>query len=128
MNITAKIPVRLVNALNQREHWGARAARANTQRKAACLTMYRAMPAPTMAAELKAGGIDWGSVRFVITITRRGGRRMDDDGLTASAKHVRDGIADYLGIDDGDKRLKWVYAQDKAPKGEHFVTVSIEVE
>lgn len=128
MSITAQIPVRLVNGANVREHWGVRAARASKQRKAACLTMYRTMPAPNMFAELKAGGADWRAVCFVITITRRGGRRMDDDGLTISAKHVRDGIADWLGIDDGDKRLTWVVKQDKAPRGQHWVDVVVSTE
>lgn len=50
---------------------------------------------------------------------------MDDDGLTISAKHVRDGIADWLGIDDGDKRLTWIVKQDKAPRGKHWVDVEV---
>jgi hypothetical protein len=60
-----------------------------------------------------------------ITITRRGGRRMDDDGLTISAKHVRDGVADWLGIDDGDKRLTWIVKQDKAPRGQHWGDIEV---
>lgn len=90
--------------------------------------MYRAMPAPMMAADLKRDGMDWASMRLTITITRRGGRRMDDDGLTISAKHVRDGIADWLGIDDGDKRLTWIVKQDKAPRGKHWVDVVVSTD
>ena len=50
---------------------------------------------------------------------------MDDDGLTASAKHVRDGVADWLGIDDGDQRLTWIVKQDSAPRGQHWVDIEV---
>lgn len=116
MRIEAQIHVRLVNGANAREHWAVRAKRAKAQRHAAvaALVNYSRMPALL--------GIDGG---VTITITRRGGRRMDDDGLTISAKHVRDGIADWLGIDDGDPRLTWVVRQDKAPRGQHWVDIEV---
>jgi hypothetical protein len=113
--ITAKIPVKLVNALNQREHWAVKAKRAKEQRSSAGWSMFR-------ACKIIARNIE---DPVTITITRRGGRRMDDDGLTASAKHVRDGIADWLGIDDGDPRLTWVVKQDTAPRGQHWVDVEV---
>jgi len=118
MQVTAKVPVRLVNALNQREHWRVRAKRAKEQRLAARVSLAKALPHWFATRDMPAGGA-------TITITRRGGRRMDDDGLTASAKHVRDGIADYLGIDDGDLRLTWIVKQDKAPRGQHWVDVVV---
>lgn len=37
---------------------------------------------------------------------------MDDDNLAISAKALRDGIAEALGVDDGDKNLiTWEYDQ-----------------
>ena len=117
MNITAQIPVRLVNGANAREHWAVKANRAKVQRLAAKRAMF-------LVARLGIHKCD----PITITITRRGGRRMDDDGLTISAKHVRDGIADWLGIDDGDKRLTWVVKQDKAPRGQHWVDVVVSTE
>ena len=121
MNITAKVPARLVNALNQREHWAVRSKRAKVQRSAAMSAMLMAIPGWVLDSDLAAAG----NPPITITITRRGGRRMDDDGLTASAKHVRDGVADWLGIDDGDKRLTWIVKQDKAPRGQHWVDVEV---
>jgi hypothetical protein len=53
-------------------------------------------------------------VPCTITITRLGPRKLDDDNLASSAKHVRDGIADKLGVDDGDDRLTWRYSQEKS--------------
>lgn len=53
-------------------------------------------------------------------------RVLDDDNLASGFKATRDGVADWLGVDDGDKRLTWRYAQEKgAPK---FYGVRIEVE
>ena len=42
-----------------------------------------------------------------VTITRVGPRAMDDDNRTASAKGVRDSVAAWLGVDDGDDRARW---------------------
>lgn len=114
--ITARIPVRLVNALNAREHWAVRAKRAKAQRQATKLAMYKACRLIAMDP----------STPITVTITRCGGRRMDDDGLTASAKHVRDGVADWLGIDDGSPRITWLVRQDSAPRGKHWADVSVQ--
>ena len=37
-----------------------------------------------------------------VTLTRLGGRKLDPDNLANSFKHVQDGVAAWLGIDDGD--------------------------
>ena len=58
---------------------------------------------------------------LVITITRIGPRELDGDNLAASAKHVRDGISDWLGVNDRDKRLKWEYTQEKGGPKEYGV-------
>ncbi len=51
-------------------------------------------------------------VRLVITVTRIGPRKMDRDNNIASLKASIDGIADAIGIDDGNERITWVYAQE----------------
>ena len=48
-----------------------------------------------------------------ITMTRIAPRTLDDDNLASGFKATRDGIADWLGIDDGSKRLRWVCEQRK---------------
>lgn len=61
---------------------------------------------------------------WVVRLTRISAGTMDDDGLAASNKGVRDGIAAALGIDDGDRaRLRFVYGQRKGKRGEHAVEV-----
>jgi len=63
----------------------------------------------------------------VITLTRIAPRRLDPgDNLNSSMKAVRDGIADALGIDDGDARLTWKYAQRKGNPKEYAVEVEVE--
>ncbi|WP_230682079.1 hypothetical protein, partial [Streptococcus pneumoniae] len=60
----------------------------------------------------------------VVRITRVGPRRLDDDNLARAAKALRDGVADWLGCDDGDPRVSWHYAQ--AIAREYRVVVTVE--
>lgn len=48
---------------------------------------------------------------LVVTITRIGPRKLDDDNLQSSCKYVRDMIAAAVGIDDGSAQYTWRYAQ-----------------
>lgn len=63
--------------------------------------------------------------RFCITLTAHLANRMDDDNLAHACKPLRDAIADNLGIDDGDPRLRWEYGQLET-RGKRGVTVKIE--
>lgn len=42
---------------------------------------------------------------------------LDDDGLQASLKSVRDQVAEELGVDDRDPRVRWTYGQRRSPWG-----------
>ena len=85
--IAVTIPgLRLASTINARQHWRARAAAAKRQRAAARLCLS-AHPRPT------------GPV--VVTITRVAPRALDSDNLAGACKSVRDGVADWLGVDDG---------------------------
>lgn len=98
------IPIRLVSACNARAHWRIIAKRKAYQRFVAEReTLYW--------TRQKTGWYNH-PYRYKVTITRIGKRKMDSDNLAGSAKYVRDGIADALGIDDGSDRLTWVYAQE----------------
>lgn len=103
--------MRLVSLLNDRSHWGQRAARAKKQRWAAMVAtrayMTTRLPLP-----------------LVVTITRCGPGTLDTDNLAASAKHARDGIADALGIDDGDPRIDWQVRQERARSWGVRVTIA----
>jgi hypothetical protein len=53
---------------------------------------------------------------------------LDDDNLASGFKAARDGVADWLGIDDGSPRLSWRYGQRKSKPGEYAAEVSVEWE
>jgi hypothetical protein len=89
---------------NRREHWAVRAKRAKAQRTAAFL-LWRSHSSWSAAAHHRQVGC-------VVTLTRFGGRKLDDDNLRSALKSIRDGIADAIGLDDGDGRIEWRYAQD----------------
>ena len=104
------IPVKTVSETNMREHWSQRHKRRKHQRTFARATTWEI---------LRQRGVTV-SLPVTITLTRVGGRQMDSDNLGSSAKGVRDGIADALGVDDGSSEITWVYAQRRGkPRGVH---------
>lgn len=111
--------VRLVNSTNARESRFATSSRAAKQRQQACLRVSNARNAskrPEFFTKREHP--------FRVTVTRFGPRKMDDDGVAASCKHVRDGIADALGVDDGDTlKIVFLYRQEIGP---YSVKVRIE--
>lgn len=60
-----------------------------------------------------------------VTLIRRGLKRLDDGNLGTALKSVQDMVAEWLGVDDGDRlRVRWKYKQ--APAWAPTVTVVIE--
>lgn len=101
------LPLRTVNGLNSREHWAVRARRAKKERGEVGLFVRRWNLAPPCT----------------VTLTRLSTAQMDGDGLQAALKHVRDGVADAIGVDDADPRITWQYRQEKAKRGHHGVRI-----
>lgn len=123
--------LRLVSEANAREFWADRARRVKEQRTAARSALSRATktsPVGAKRGQLRWDG--WGHLgnpeSLVVTITRIAPRRLDSDNLARSAKAIRDGVADWLGIDDGDERIDWRYAQRRGGMGEHAVEIRVE--
>ena len=108
----ATVPVRLVSVANAREPWQARHRRAKAHRAAAKAALGPDIKGPPPP--------------YVITITRIGPRQLDSDNLAGSAKALRDGVADWLGIDDGSPRIKWEYAQHKGDAGHYSAWVRVQ--
>lgn len=109
--ISARVYVKLVSEANSHQHWRHRQRRAKLQ---------RAMAKTALGADIKGP-----PPPYVITLTRIGPRKLDSDNLAGSAKAVRDGVADWLGIDDGDSRLTWEYQQRSEGAGVYACEVSI---
>lgn len=94
------------------------AARARAQRKQALLVTRAGL----------AKGVSWPRdvQAIAVRLTRHApSDGLDDDNLRSAFKAIRDGIADALRIDDGDRRIAFEYAQRRAPKGVYFVLVEI---
>lgn len=100
------IAIRTPSVANLREHHHARARRAKAQRAQAFLEMRTWL------------GWKKPELPIVITITRSSPKNiLDDDNLGHALKSFRDGIADFLGVDDADPRVRYRYAQVKGPPG-----------
>lgn len=102
------VPIRLVSVANCREHWSAKAKRTKAHRQAGFLLTPKGIELPA-----------------VVTITRVGIRPLDSDNLASCAKALRDGIAQKIGIDDGDSRITWLYAQRRGAPKEFAAEVEI---
>ena len=109
------LPVRLVSEANAHEHWRERQKRAKYQRQVAGLLCR--LPGGWMP-------IQPGRARRVL-MTRVAANQLDSDNAVGAAKHVRDGIADAMGIDDRSPLIDWQVAQEKGRRGHYAVRVQI---
>lgn len=106
---TWTVPVYVVAGDNQRGS-KSRIGRSGHERRAVHRCLARQYAALTPFVEAMDAG------RTVcVTLTRLGPRKMDSDNLHGSLKYIRDAIAERFGIDDGDSRFDWMYAQDIRP-------------
>lgn len=57
---------------------------------------------------------------------KHSGQLLDDDNLQGAFKGLRDAIASWLGVDDGNPAIKWEYDQvtSSAPEGT-LVTIDL---
>lgn len=111
MRLEFVVSVRTVTESNANGYWRVRHKRAKAQRQAA---QWAAM----------ATGSEKPTLPMVVTLTRLAPKRMDCDNNVSAGKHVRDGVADWLGIDDGHPGIAWRYAQEASK--EYGVRVVIE--
>jgi hypothetical protein len=112
--IRLSLPLHTVSTLNAREHWSRRAKRAAEQRSVARIVC--------------ATHLDWHpGFPVIVTLVRIGPRALDSDNLQGALKAVRDGVADALGVDDGDTMaVRWEYAQERGKAREYGVRVEVE--
>ena len=109
--IEIRMPVKIVSVANLRLHWAVKAKLAKSHRSKAfsALASVAAPPAPPCT----------------LVLTRVAPRALDGDNLQSAFKAVRDGVADWLGVDDGHQQLDWQYKQRK--DGSKVYAVEIEV-
>jgi hypothetical protein len=95
--------------LNTREHWATKANRVRKERAQARMFLSRAKP-PT-------------AFPITITLSRFCVRELDDDNAVGAMKGVRDEVAAWLGVDDRDKRVKFIVDQVKCKRADVGVLV-----
>jgi hypothetical protein len=100
---------------NKREHWGAALRRSQAHRgqtkMLTDLAIGRERAKHLLRFTLEQDGL-------LVRITRVAAKACDhDDGTNTACKHVRDGVADALGVDDGDRRIAWRYVEQRLVKG-----------
>ena len=103
--IVVTLPLVTVSESNRRDHWTVRAKRSRDNRAVARVMFAK--------ARFESTGQIYLGCDAVVTLIRISPRELDDDNLRGALKHVRDGVADRLGIDDRDPRVEWRYAQRK---------------
>lgn len=100
------VPIRLPSLANTRLHWRRMVTLKKSQKQATNLFIPKVLPTPPL----------------LVTITRVGPRKLDDDNLASACKYVRDAIADAVGVDDGSEQYTWHYQQRI---GEYGVDVEV---
>ncbi len=105
------IPIRCPSLSNTRMHWRAQVRLKKQQRGAVMYCMC---------------GRDLPPMPVVVTLTRTGPRKLDDDNLQAALKYVRDQIACVVGVDDGSTLYTWKYAQRVGHRVKYGVDVEID--
>jgi hypothetical protein len=96
------IPIKIVSESNNTDHWTVKSKRHKAHKKAVLLYVPR---------------ITIKQQKAIVTLTRFGMRRLDDDNLVGALKWIRDAVADRLipglnpGMADSDPRITWQYRQ-----------------
>lgn len=107
------LPLRIVSVMNQREHWAKRGARASLHRNTTRVMLRQAHRArPVMPV--------------TVTLTRIAPRKLDGDNCQAGLKACRDGVADWLEVDDAHPDVTWKYAQRTGKPREYAAEVVVE--
>lgn len=96
---------------NSKAHWRVEWAKAKSQRQAARLVVQSNKMPPF-------------PVRVIFT--RHSPRKMDRHNLPGALKHIIDGVADAYGVDDGDERWDFQFAQLQYAKAPQGVEIHIE--
>ena len=113
VTIIFNLNIQGLNKSNRYSHWGKQAAAKKKQRALSCVKV---------ANEMALGNLQKCS-SYEVTFLRSGVRLLDDDNFIGGCKHIRDGIADALGIDDGSNKLRFIYLQTKGQR--KFLQVNI---
>ena len=108
------VPIRTARGQNAREHYMQRARRVKAERLAVGLMLNPHKPPQ-------------GLVTVLLRRVSPSNKGLDSDNLVGSMKAPRDQIAQWLGRDDADPSITWLYQQRPGKKGEWAVEIEVEV-
>lgn len=98
-------PLRTARGQNNREHYLTRARRVKKEREYVYWVL-KGKEKPKIPCSV------------LLTRIKPQGKDLDDDNLTGALKGVRDQVAEWLGVDDGDRMtVRYRYAQRRGPWG-----------
>lgn len=106
-------PIRVISEANCRDHWAVKSRRRQRQQQEMDVLLLNALQGRKVQLPCR------------VKLTRIGARILDSDNLQSAFKAVRDAIARRLGIDDGDSRIKFDYAQEAIGRREYNIKVRI---
>lgn len=112
--IRTELPLKILSEANGREHWRKVADRKKLHRQTARLILQQ------YARPMRE------DAQFLIRLTRIAPRTLDDDNLASGFKATRDGVADWLGIDDGSPRIVWQYSQERGAARHYAARVEVQ--
>ena len=106
--------MKIVSVANMRLHWAVKAKLTRDQRNRTRMSL---------AAVAQSSGVEM--LPATVVLTRVAPRKLDGDNLQSGFKAVRDGVADWLGVDDGNGLVDWQYAQRSGKAGEYAVEIEV---
>jgi len=115
--VQIRLPLRLVSEANNTEHWTKKRKRKLQQQKMIGYLLNSQEKPPYFPV--------------LVTLTRIAPRELDGDNLQMAFKSIRDALAGWLfpgkapGQADSDKRIFWVYTQEKGQSKEYAVQITI---
>lgn len=115
MNLSFDAPIKTVSEANRshKEPWQVKMRRRKAQQAEMDVMLLNALQGRKIP------------LPCVVKLTRIGPKMMDSDNLAGSFKACRDQIARRLGVDDGDPRIRFEYAQ--TPIGERSYNIRVEI-
>jgi len=112
--IEVRMNMKIVSVANMRLHWAV---------KAKLVRDHRTRTRMSLSAAAQSSGLEM--LPVTVVLTRVAPRRLDGDNLQSGFKAVRDGVADWLGVDDGNGLIDWQYAQRSGKAGEYAVEIEV---
>ena len=112
--IEVRMNMKIVSVANMRLHWAV---------KAKLVRDHRTRTRMSLSAAAQSSGAEM--LPATVVLTRVAPRKLDGDNLQSGFKAVRDGVADWLGVDDGNGLIDWQYAQRSGKAGEYAVEIEV---